>query len=210
MKKVIVRVGSDWEATKAIVAKALELGATDFCCDKNAEKIRKLGNVSIWSRSAEVKPDFMIAGEASKGGIVEIEVSKKQDEQKVIDAAKRGAQTVIVTANNWKVIPFENLISELHTSNTKLIADVSSLEEAHIMLETLEIGVDGILVSPKSAEDVSKMIRLVKENQEVKLEVAEIVELVDCGTGDRVCIDTCSILENGEGVLVGSQSSGCF
>ncbi len=37
-----------------------------------------------------------------------------------------------------------------------------------------------------------------------------ITAIKDAGTGDRVCIDTCSLMTPGEGMLIGNQSGGLF
>jgi 3-dehydroquinate synthase II len=49
-----------------------------------------------------------------------------------------------------------------------------------------------------------------KESKNLDLVSATISKIKPLGSGDRVCIDSCSILEIGEGMLVGSQSNGLF
>ena len=39
---------------------------------------------------------------------------------------------------------------------------------------------------------------------------AKITSVRQIGTGARVCVDTCDLMEPGEGILVGSQSAGLF
>ncbi len=46
--------------------------------------------------------------------------------------------------------------------------------------------------------------------EQFELVGAEIVNIEPAGTGDRVCVDTSSLMEMGEGMLVGSQSDGLF
>lgn len=43
-----------------------------------------------------------------------------------------------------------------------------------------------------------------------ELKSATITRLEPVGSGDRVCVDTCSIMDIGEGMLIGSYSQGLF
>ncbi|GAG61998.1 unnamed protein product, partial [marine sediment metagenome] len=69
---------------------------------------------------------------------------------------------IIVSAKDWKIIPFENLIAEMHTHDTDLIAQVEDVKEAELMLKTLEIGVDGILITPKDVIDIVNLKRMLR------------------------------------------------
>ena len=42
----------------------------------------------------------------------------------------------------------------------------------------------------------------------LSLSLAKVITIKEVGSGDRVCIDTCSLLAVGEGMLIGSQSQG--
>ena len=44
----------------------------------------------------------------------------------------------------------------------------------------------------------------------VPIKPAKILEVKDVGIGERVCVDTASILEIGEGMLIGSKSNFMF
>jgi 3-dehydroquinate synthase II len=44
----------------------------------------------------------------------------------------------------------------------------------------------------------------------ISLETAEIVRVKSLGMGDRVCVDTCTMMTTGQGMLVGNSSSGLF
>ena len=53
-------------------------------------------------------------------------------------------------------------------------------------------------------------IREKSEMKPIKLTSATITRVKPVGMGDRVCIDTCSLMKPGEGMLIGSQSNGLF
>ena len=79
------------------------------------------------------------------------------------------------------------------------------------MLETLELGTDGVLLKTSDASELAKAVALVKkENAKIPLTTAKITAVKQIGTGARVCVDTCDLMQQGEGILVGSQSAGLF
>jgi 3-dehydroquinate synthase II len=79
------------------------------------------------------------------------------------------------------------------------------------MLETLELGTDGILLKTADSAELAKAISSVKkENAKIHLTTAVITAVKQIGTGARVCVDTCDLMQQGEGILVGSQSAGLF
>jgi 3-dehydroquinate synthase II len=140
---------------------------------------------------------------------VEVVVKDASDEAKVLELIERGAGYVIVQCPNWKVIPLENLIARTRNKST-LLADVSDIGEAKLALEALELGVDGVVFTAKSPEDILEIDRFLRPLQELQLTPAKVVSIRSLGSGVRVCVDTCELMSPGEGMLVGSQSSGLF
>jgi 3-dehydroquinate synthase II len=140
-------------------------------------------------------------------------VRSSVDEDKALKAAAIGFDFLLISCPNWKIIPLENLIARSR-GRARLIAEVSSVEEAKLALETLEIGVDGIALEASTRTDVEDAKRLLSEiglkEKKISLISARVVELRQLSLGHRVCIDTCDIMAPGEGLLIGSQSSGLF
>jgi 3-dehydroquinate synthase II len=142
--------------------------------------------------------------------ILRICISDKATENLIVKAAERGASYLLISTVNWRVIPLENLIARIK-GKSKLIAEVSNAEEAKIALETLELGTDGILLNSARVEEISKTVAVVKpEALKLEMAVAKIVSTKPIGNGARVCVDTCDLMTQGEGMLVGSQSAGLF
>lgn len=125
--------------------------------------------------------------------------------------AAADAEFTIVVAEDWQVIPLENLIARIG-EDTHLIAGVQSATEAETAFETLELGVDGVLVDSDDPDDIRGAVaaRDEVEREEVALTWAEVVEVTAVGVADRVCVDTGSLLGDDEGMLVGSMSRGLF
>jgi len=141
---------------------------------------------------------------------LEVVVKDNSDEQKVVRLAALGIRYILVRCPNWKIIPLENLIARTR-NKAVLLADVANLSDAKVALQTLELGVDGVVITPKSSNDIEEMERFLRQMQEKVPLLKGIVTLVrPIGTGARVCVDTCELMDPGEGLLVGSQSSGLF
>jgi 3-dehydroquinate synthase II len=125
---------------------------------------------------------------------------------------------VILDCPDWKIIPVENLIAETY-GKTKLLAKVKDFKEAKLAFETLELGVDGVVINTSDPKEVVKTVSSAltvktrkneKHNSKIDLSLATISSLKQLGIGTRACIDTCDIMTEGEGMLVGCQSSGLF
>ena len=141
---------------------------------------------------------------------LKIAIKGKEDENAAVEAAELGVDYVIIDCRDWRVIPLENIIAKTR-GKSKLIAQVSNVEEARLVLETLELGTDGILLKTSDASELAKAAALVKkENMRIPLTTATITAVKQIGTGARVCVDTCDLMQPGEGMLVGSQSAGLF
>ncbi|HUO42214.1 MAG TPA: 3-dehydroquinate synthase II [Methylomirabilota bacterium] len=172
----------------------------------------KIRTASADSRSdiKLVQHDEFGSGQILEACAVELIVKNASDEARVLELIDRGARYVIVKCPNWKVIPLENLIARTRNKAT-LLADVSQINEAKLALEALELGVDGIVLTAKSPDDILEINNFLHQGQnELLLAAARVVSKRSLGSGARVCIDTCELMRPGEGMLVGSQSSGLF
>lgn len=214
MKKVILKLRGPWETVKEYAVEALTRGINSFYTPPElVGKVKALGSVEVLSEGGEcdVKVKRFSEGAGFEEGVVyRVKVARKEDEEKVYNLAKAGAPAVIVEAEDWKIIPLENIIADLHKMDTELYAEAGSIDEARTFFQTLELGVDAVIYEPKSAEEIAELAKLVQSGKVLPLTTAEIVNVKEVGMGDRVCIDTCSILKVGEGMLVGSQAKGLF
>lgn len=124
-------------------------------------------------------------------------------------------ETVIVDPRDWKQIPIENLVAAYQSSSTDLLAVVDSAEEASTMLSSLERGVDGVILRASQTSQITPFARFMHEVQAEstnallnKICSATLTAVTSIGVGSRVCIDTCSLLQEDEGILTGSASQG--
>ncbi|HWQ44873.1 MAG TPA: 3-dehydroquinate synthase II [Methanosarcina barkeri] len=119
---------------------------------------------------------------------------------------------LLVTGTDWKVIPLENLIAELQRYKVKIVFGVKSAAEARLAFQTLETGADGVLLDSGNPQEIKDTIQAAREleNKSAELESAVVTRVEPLGMGDRVCVDTCNLMQKGEGMLIGSQASGMF
>ena len=131
------------------------------------------------------------------------------DIENVLSIAKKGLDFVIIEVKDWKIIPLENIIAKLHKIHTKIFAIAKTPEEVRKMFSILEVGVDGVIFNTSSINEVREvMVYLGTKSFEMK--PAKITEIKEVGDGERVCVDTASMLHKGEGMLIGSRSNFLF
>ncbi len=138
-----------------------------------------------------------------------IKVTSKKDEDRIVEAASSGADFVIIDAKDWKIIPLENIIAKLQKTKTKVYTMANSADEVRTMFSVLQLGVDGVILNTSNLTTVKKsLVYLGSMNLELK--PAKVLEIKDVGTGERVCVDTASMLNRGEGMLIGSRANFMF
>lgn len=136
-------------------------------------------------------------------------VLSNADIEKILHLAKSGLDFVIIEVKDWKIIPLENIIAKLHKIHTKIFAVANTPDEVRKMFSILEIGVDGVIFATSSANEVREtLVYLGTKNFDLR--PAKILEIKEVGNGERVCVDTASILGRGEGMLIGSRSNFLF
>jgi 3-dehydroquinate synthase II len=139
-----------------------------------------------------------------------VSIQGKDDENKAAKAAELQVDYIIINCLDWRVIPLENLIAKAR-GKSKLIAEVTTAEDAKLVLEALELGTDGVLLKTSNPNELAKAVKVVKEQMpKMALTTAKILSIKPIGTGARVCVDTVDLMVPGEGMLVGCQSAGFF
>lgn len=227
-----------WEERKQRITAALELGADAVLVnEEDVKKVRELGKTTVaaFHRDGAAGADLLVVGKNGEGdgsnpmpkdpaqsrdlallkslgkpAAAYVEIRSKEHERLATLAAK-AAKTVIVVGGDWKIIPLENIIAELQPTGATILAGARDSTEAKVALETLEVGASGVLLDTSDRFEMQKTIALARGRETViALEPARVVKVKPVGMGDRVCVDTCSVLNMGEGMLVGSQNQGLF
>ena len=194
MKKIWVKA-IPWK--KEIAMAALECGADALWIPPGmGQEVKKMGIIPIVSEDGD-----LILGR----DVVVKEIREKKDEEEILALSQ--SKKVIVRDGDWRIIPLENLLSK--TNN--LFVEINDLKEGQTALGILEKGVDGVVIDNPDANAVRNMIHALKRgNEKIELFSAKIIRIEPLGLGDRVCVDTCSSMAMGEGMLVGNSSQALF
>ncbi|MDX2439658.1 MAG: 3-dehydroquinate synthase II [Desulfobacterales bacterium] len=194
MQKIWVKV-DPWD--KNIVTTALEGGADGIMVPKGySEKVKKLGRIQTVSEDGDLR-----LGK----DVIFYTIKNSDDEDEIIKLGR--SKKVILQCEDWTVIPLENLIAK----GADVIVQVDGLKEAETAFGILEKGVQHILFHTTDTVELKKVLSLVGSKEEkISLETAEIREVTPIGMGDRVCVDTCTAMVKGQGMLVGNSSSAMF
>ncbi len=168
----------------------------------------KLSTVHTSTNADYVIVDKITKIKGKKIGM-KFKVLSNSDIEKILQFAKAGLDFVVIEVKDWKIIPLENIIAKLHKIHTEIFAVANTPDEVRKMFSILEIGVDGVIFSTSSINEVKEtLVYLGTKNFDLR--PAKILEIKEVGNGERVCVDTASILGRGEGMLIGSRSNFLF
>jgi len=194
MRKIWIKI-DPWD--KNIVTTALEGGADGVVIpDGYSERVKELGKIQTISSDGDLKI----------GKDVEFfKIVSGEDEEEIVKLSKK--KKVILQCGDWTIIPIENLIAK----GAEVIAQVNSAEDAQTAFGILEKGVNHIMYHASDALELKKILSALRsEEDHLSLETAEIIEIKPVGMGDRVCVDTCTAMAVGQGMLIGNSSSALF
>ena len=145
-----------------------------------------------------------------------VDVSNSEGQAKARSMAG-SVEWILLDLGEWKMIPIENIIAVCDGGPTKVAARISSPEQVLGAAFALQIGVDAILVSEENLPtaliaksqrgEVVEPVTPTAEKPSFNLSQIEVIEVKEGGVGDRVCVDLTSMLEIGEGMLVGSSAN---
>jgi len=194
MRKIWVKV-DPWD--KKIVTTALEGGVDGIMVPKGfSKKVKELGKIETISEDGD-----LVLGE----DVVFFNVTSNEDESEIVQLCQ--SKRVILQSSDWTIIPLENLIAK----NADVIAQVRNLEEAQTAFGILEKGVEHILFHATDTMELKKTLSWFhSKGDKVTLSTAEVLDIKSVGMGDRICVDTCTAMTAGQGMLVGNSSSALF
>jgi len=202
MKEIWMRadVSDDIEKRKEMLICGLENGISTFVVRPGDECFSSLGKFKLI-----INDNGKLKGDVS-GNVVDI--SSPGDQNKAMDLCGK-VDAIVVSTGDWSVIPFENLIAA-SSGRTKIMACVSSAKDAELCSNILEKGTDGVVVNVSDTGSVKDIVAGTKMTSHIGLTRLKVVSVKNIQNGDRVCIDTCSSMVPGQGMLIGSQSSCLF
>ncbi len=184
-----------WDKDKATLG--IESGADALIVPEGYScEVKKLGIIDTVSADGDIK-----LGK----DVEELEICGKEDEREALRLS--ATMMLILRMKDWTIIPLENLIAE----TGGLMVEVRTASEAKTAAQILEKGADGIVIDSDDAGEIKKAIQAVKESSEpLTLSKIALNEIRPVGMGDRVCVDTCTSLEKGQGLLAGNGAEAMF
>jgi len=194
MKQVWVKI-IPWGAELAQAA--MESGADALWVETGIRsEVKKMGLIPTVAEDG----DYVLGRD-----VVEKEVLEKKDEEEIVNLSF--SKKVVVKGKDWTIIPLENLLSRAGN----IFVEITDLQEGQTAFSILEKGVDGVVLNQSDPQKVRQIIRQLKaENERFELWPARVKSIKPLGLGDRVCVDTCSAMVPGEGMLVGNSSQALF
>jgi len=183
---------------KEIATTALESGAQAVVVSESEkEKMTQLGKILTIAPNGDLKPGK---------DVIFIDIKSKEDEKRA--AAVPAEKTLVVTMLDWTIIPIENLLA---ARKGPIFVRVKDSSQARLMIEILEKGVDGVLLDTADINEVIKTADIINSiSAKIGLVEAQVTNIRQLGMGDRACLDTCTQMTQGEGMLVGNTASGFF
>ncbi|MDO5853531.1 MAG: 3-dehydroquinate synthase II, partial [Thermoplasmata archaeon] len=143
------------------------------------------------------------------GGFELVELATPEDQARAMAMAGK-VKGVVLDSRDWTVIPLENMIAKFRDTGTKVLACADDTEQAKLYMQTLEKGVDGVVVCTENPNMIRKFSDIIQDSGSVELSEVEVVDIRNIEIGDRVCVDTVSNMVPGEGMLIGSQAACLF
>ena len=146
----------------------------------------------------------------AEDGVVVIPLHSAEDEDAAVSAMRAGS--FVILERGWEIIPVENLLAHGQKGGAGTLAlEVTTPEEARLASGILERGVDAVVVAPEALPAMKSIVAALESGGEtMELDEAVITEITPVGMGHRVCVDTLSRLERGQGMLVGNSAAFTF
>ncbi|MBW4717539.1 3-dehydroquinate synthase II family protein [Saccharothrix obliqua] len=149
---------------------------------------------------------------ASRGGERDVAALVDVVDDATLTLACRSATALPYTVVRFKdptKIPLEIVIAAADSAPGQLICAAADLTEARIVVDVLEKGSEGVLLAPTTADDVFRLMDVLRaQTPPLNLSKLTVSSVEHVGLGDRVCVDTCTHFGEDEGMLVGSYSQG--
>ena len=183
---------------KDLAIAALESGAEAVVVpDGKSETVRKFGKIKTVEKNGDIKPGVDVEF---------VDIAGKADENKA--AAVPENKIVVLRMLDWTIIPIENLLAR---RGKNIMVKVENSKQAKLMTEILEKGVDGVVLNTADVNEIKKTAEIISGiSERISLVEATITNIKQLGMGDRACLDTCTQMGLGEGMLVGNTASGFF
>ncbi|KAL5722683.1 hypothetical protein ACHQM5_006174 [Ranunculus cassubicifolius] len=201
-----------WTENKHVMTTAVERGWNTFIFTSHNKSL-----ANEWASMAVISPLFIEGGELFDGENRRVATFKELASAEELSRFKpedEDAKNLVVDLMDWQVIPAENIVAAFQDTQKTVFAVSKSPSEAQTFFEALEQGLGGVVLKVGDIDAVLELKDYVDRISEMgnllSLTKATITRVQTVGMGDRVCVDLCSLMKPGEGLLVGSFARGLF
>ena len=172
---------------------AIESGADVLVADE-ASRVRALGRVRTLAPDGDLIPGKEVFF---------IEIKGKEDEVEAVERSRQGF--AVVRTSDWTVIPLENLVAQ----SDRIIAEVRTTGGGRGRPPCPREGrARDPPLHPRPGSYPAGRATMKSGLGCTGMVPFTVTAIRQVGMGDRVCVDTCSLLSDGDGMLVGNTSSG--
>ncbi|KAF5191509.1 3-dehydroquinate synthase [Thalictrum thalictroides] len=201
-----------WTENKQVMTTAVERGWNTFLFTSQNKQL-----ANDWSSMAMICPLFI-----ENGGIFDNENRRiagfreisSPEQLSQFQSVDEEAENAVIDLLDWQVIPAENIVAAFQETQKTVFAISETPSEAQTFFEALELGLGGVVLKVEDVDAVLEMKEYIDRRNEMgnllSLTKATITRVQTVGMGDRVCVDLCSLMKPGEGLLVGSFARGLY
>ena len=168
--------------------------------------------------NGRIEANKLFINDTLAGAVVHIDGKESQEQAKALIGS---VNWLVLSFESWSMIPLENLIAANEGAPTRIAAQLTTVAQIQGAAFALEQGVDAVVIADEAPMIESAMIakaqRLERSESStaepegssnvINLESLNITSVEEGGIGERYCIDFTSLLNDGEGMLVGSNAS---
>jgi 3-dehydroquinate synthase II len=149
--------------------------------------------------------------------VVHVHVRSEEDQHLALTHVGL-APWVLLSFEDWSMIPVENLVAAAQGSPTRIAALLRSPSEVAGAAFALQTGVDAVAVPPEAsmieaalAMKAARGMAMPSPSRapstpSMPMGNATLLEVLSVAAGERACVDLAGLLEDGEGMLVGSSA----
>ncbi|WP_232323908.1 3-dehydroquinate synthase II family protein [Catenuloplanes japonicus] len=137
-----------------------------------------------------------------------IEVTGPETLAIACESAARDAYTVLCFADPT-YIPLEIVLASAAGATGTIVTVAADPQDAAVQDAVLEHGPHGVLMAPARVGDATGLRAALRAvTPDLSLVPLRVTAVRHAGTGERACVDTCTMLLPDEGILIGSRSRG--
>ncbi len=206
--RVAIAPSADHQETRRTVLRAAHRrGFTHYVVRDSDDSLNPPGTDSYVDEGSSLR---QLPDDSTSEVVPIVAVSTLEELQAAIDRGTVGG-SIAIRFGSDRVIPLENVVAHRH-GDFRLWVMAARPQDVPAALGALEHGADRVIVAIQSLGELDMLESLLEPSLPVALDWQriEIGRVASVGIGDRVIVDTTSLLRPAEGLLIGSAAGFLF